>query len=303
MSGSPSPGDDRTAAAAASAPAGTLESAPAAAAPSDRIRRRLPRKFWIGAVIVALYVLMALLAPWIAPHDPDAQDVVNRLADPSWNHPVGTDELGRDVLSRLIFAARIDLTVGFLGALLPMVVGTALGALAGYAGKWVDVVVMRTADVVQAFPAYILIIALVFALGQGAGTILLAFTLTVWVIYARIVRDEILRVRGLDYVQAARAAGLPHTRIIARHVLPNTISQTVVYFATDILFAILALAAFTFIGLGIPPPDAEWGGMIEGGKEFLRDQWWLTAAPGVALSVLGLGFMLMGDGLDDWIAE
>ncbi len=265
--------------------------------------RRVPRKFWVGAVIVVLYVLVAVAAPWIAPHDPDAPDVVNRLADPSWEHPVGTDELGRDVLSRLIYAARIDLTVGFLGAFLPMVVGTVLGALAGYIGRWVDVFIMRIADVVQAFPAYILIIALVFAFGQGAGTILVAFTVTVWVIYARIVRDEILRVRGLDYVQAARAAGIPHARVIGRHVLPNTISQTVVYFASDILFAILALASFTFIGLGIPPPDAEWGAMIEGGKEFLRDQWWLTAAPGIALSVLGLGFMLMGDGLDDWIAE
>lgn len=269
----------------------------------DREARRVPRKFWVGAAIVALYALVALGAPWIAPHDPDALDVVNRLADPSWEHPVGTDELGRDVLSRLIYAARIDLTVGFLGAFLPMLAGTILGALAGYVGRWVDVVVMRIADVVQAFPAYILIIALVFAFGQGAGTILVAFTATVWVIYARIVRDEILRVRGLDYVQAARAAGLPHARVIGRHVLPNTISQTVVYFASDILFAILALASFTFIGLGIPPPDAEWGAMIEGGKEFLRDQWWLTAAPGIALSVLGLGFLLMGDGLDDWISE
>lgn len=269
----------------------------------ERSRSHLPRKFWVGAVIVAVYVLAALAAPLIAPHDPDALEVVNRLADPSWEHPVGTDELGRDVLSRLIFAARIDLTVGFLGALLPMLVGTTLGALAGYAGRWTDIVIMRIADVVQAFPAYILIIALVFAFGQGAGTILLAFTLTVWVIYARIVRDEILRVRSLDYVQAARAAGLPHSRIIARHVLPNTISQTVVYFATDILFAILALASFSFIGLGIPPPDAEWGAMIEGGKEFLRDNWWLTAAPGAALSLVGLGFLLMGDGLDDWISR
>ena len=248
---------------------------------------RLPRKFWVGTAVVGLYALMALFAPWVAPHDPNAQDVINRLADPSWQHPVGTDELGRDVLSRLIYAARIDLTVGFLGAFLPLVVGTFLGALAGYVGRWVDVVVMRVADVIQAFPAYILIIALVFALGQGAGTILVAFTVTVWVIYARIIRDEILRVRGLDYVQAARAAGLPHWRILLRHVIPNTISQTVVYFTVDILFAILALAAFTFIGLGIPPPDAEWGAMIEGGKEFLRDQWWLTAAPGARAVAAG----------------
>lgn len=304
---SPQPASDPGPAVAGTGSAGAAVAESEGGTPNGSVEPRggprLPRKFWVGAWIVGVYVLAALAAPWIAPYDPDAQDVVNRLADPSWQHPVGTDELGRDVLSRLIFAARIDLTVGFLGALLPMLAGTALGALAGYIGRWVDVMIMRVADVVQAFPAYILIIALVFAFGQGAGTILLAFTLTVWVIYARIVRDEILRVRSLDYVQAARAAGLPHSRIIARHVLPNTISQTVVYFATDILFAILALASFSFIGLGIPPPDAEWGAMIEGGKEFLRDNWWLTAAPGAALSVVGLGFLLMGDGLDDWISR
>ena len=304
---SPRPASDPGSAVAGTGSIGAAAAEPAVGAANGSVGPssgpRLPRKFWVGASIVTVYVLAALAAPWIAPHDPDAQDVVNRLADPSWQHPVGTDELGRDVMSRLIFAARIDLTVGFLGALLPMLAGTALGALAGYIGRWVDALIMRVADVVQAFPAYILIIALVFAFGQGAGTILLAFTLTVWVIYARIVRDEILRVRGLDYVQAARAAGLSHGRIIARHVLPNTISQTVVYFATDILFAILALASFSFIGLGIPPPDAEWGAMIEGGKEFLRDNWWLTAAPGAALSIVGLGFMLMGDGLDDWISQ
>ncbi len=215
------------------------------------VRPKLPKKFWVGLTIVGLYALIAIFAPWIAPHDPNAQDVVNRLADPSSEHLVGTDEVGRDVFSRLIHAARIDLTVGILGALFPLIVGTILGAIAGYAGRWVDVVIMRVADVVQAFPAYILIIALVFALGQGASTILLAFTLTVWVIYARLIRDEILRVRNIDYVHAARAADLPHWRIVGRHILPNTISQTVVYFTTDILYAILALAAFSFIGLGI----------------------------------------------------
>ena len=264
---------------------------------------QMSAKFWVGAVIVAVYILLALLAPVIAPHDPNAQDVVNRLADPSRDHLAGTDELGRDVFSRLLHAARVDLTVGFLGALLPLLVGTAIGALAGYIGGWVDAVIMRVADVVQAFPPYILMIALVFALGQGAGTILLAFALTVWVIYARLIRDEILRVRGLDYVHAARASGIPRWRIIVRHVLPNTMSQSLVYFTTDILFAILALAAFSFIGLGIPPPTAEWGAMIEGGKEFLRDSWWLTASPGIALSILGLGFMLLGDGLDDWLSR
>jgi len=272
----------------------------------DVVRSRwkdMPTKFWIGTGIVGVYALIAVFAYWLAPYDPVEPDVVNRLASPSWSHLIGTDELGRDVLSRLLVATRIDLTVGFLGAFFPMVVGTALGAMAGYFGKWVDVLIMRVADIVQAFPAYILIIALVFAFGQGAGTILIAFTITVWVVYARLIRDEILRVRGLDYVQAARAAGVPSWRIIGRHILPNTISQTVVYFTTDVLYAILAIASFSFIGLGIPLPAPEWGSMIEGGQEFLRDNWWLTVAPGVALSILGLGFMLIGDGLDDRLSE
>lgn len=261
----------------------------------------IPRKVVIGLVIVGLVALVAIFAPFISPYDPLQQDVVNRLAQPSAQHWLGTDQLGRDVLSRLIYAARIDLVVGFLGALLPMALGTVLGAIAGYFGGWIDVVIMRIADLIQAFPVYILIIALVFALGPGAGTILISFTAIVWVIYARLIRDEILRVRGQDYVQAAIAAGLPSRRILARHVIPNTISQTVIYFAADILYAILALASFTFIGLGIPPPTPEWGAMIADGQSFLRDQWWLATAPGIAISITGLGFLLLGDGLDDWL--
>lgn len=268
-----------------------------------RTRRKLPRKFWVGAVIVGLFVLLAVFAPLVAPYDPLEQDVVNRLASPSAEHWVGTDEVGRDVLSRLIFATRVDLAVGFLGAFLPLILGTAIGAVAGYIGGWFDVVVMRIADMIQAFPVYILIIALVFALGPGASTILIAFTAIVWVIYARLIRDEILRVRELDYIQAARAAGIPRRRIILRHLIPNTISQTVVYFGADILYAILALAAFSFIGLGIPAPTPEWGAMIAGGQQFLRQQWWLSTAPGVVITVAGLGFLLMGDGLDDWLNE
>jgi peptide/nickel transport system permease protein len=213
---------------------------------------RLPTKFWVGAAIVAVFVVVAALAPVLAPADPLLQDVSNRLASPSSSHPLGTDELGRDVLSRLLHAARVDLLVGFLGAFLPLVVGTVLGALAGYTGGWLDAAIMRITDVVQAFAVYILIIALVFALGPGIGTILVAFTAIAWVIYARIIRNEILRVRGLEYVQAAWTTGVPHHRILLRHVLPNTLGQTVVYFASDVLLAILALAAFSFLGFGVP---------------------------------------------------
>lgn len=273
-----------------------------AAAPDESaVRQGVPRKVWVGAGLVGLFVAVAVLAPLLAPADPIQQDVVGRLAPPSAQHLLGTDELGRDVFSRLIHAARTDLVIGFLGAFLPLVLGTVIGAVAGYMGGWVDAAIMRISDVVQAFPVYILIIALVFVLGPGTSTILVSFTAIVWVIYARLIRDEILRVRNLDYVLAARAAGIPHHRILVLHVLPNTINQTVVYFASDILFAILALAAFSFLGLGIPPPTPEWGAMIAEAQPYLRNQWWLAVAPGLTIVTVGFGLSLLGDGLDDWL--
>lgn len=263
-------------------------------------RTRPPRRVWVGAAIVLVYVLIALLAPVLAPHDPLAQDPLDALASPSAMHLLGTDELGRDVLSRLIYAARVDLLVGFLGALLPALVGTLLGAIAGYRGGWRDAVVMRTADVVQAFPTYILIIALVFALGQGVSSILVAFTIIAWVAYARLIRSEILRVRGLDYVLAARAAGLPRRRILWLHVLPNAANQILVYLPSDIVIATLGLAALSFLGLGIRPPTPEWGAMIAAGQPYIRDQWWLATVPGLVVVGFGLGLSLIGEGIEEW---
>lgn len=261
--------------------------------------KRMPKKVWVGLVIVALYGLVALLAPVVAPYDPLAIDTANRLASPDSAHLLGTDELGRDIFSRLLYASRVDLPIGFLGALLPAVVGTILGAIAGFFGRWVDTAIMRTADVVQAFPAYILVIVLVFALGQGAGSIILAFTVLAWVIYARIIRSEVLRVRDRDYVQAARVAGLRRLRILRVHVFPNVINQTLVYLPNDIVFATLALAAFSFLGLGIPPPTPEWGAMIAEGQPFLRTNWWFATVPGLVIVGLGLGLSLIGEGLEE----
>jgi len=285
-------------------PASSFEAVPElhhAAAPlgDPGIWRRMPKKVWVGLAIVALYVLVALLAPVLAPHDPLAIDPVNRLAAPSADHLLGTDELGRDVLSRLLHAFRVDLPLGFLGALLPAILGTVLGALAGFFGRWVDTVIMRTGDVVQAFPAYILVIVLVFALGQGARSIIIAFTVLAWVIYARIIRSEVLRVKDLDYVHAARVAGLPRLRILRVHVVPNVINQTLVYLPNDIVFATLALAAFSFLGLGIPQPTPEWGAMIADGQPFIRTNWWLATVPGLVIVGLGLGLSLVGEGLEE----
>jgi len=263
-------------------------------------RTPLPKRVWVGVAIVGVYVLVAVFAPVLAPYDPLAQHLLDALANPSSAHWLGTDELGRDVFSRLIFAFRVDLPVGVLGAVLPAIVGTALGAIAGYFGGWADALVMRTADVFQAFPTYILIIALVFALGQGVVSILVAFTLVAWVAYARLIRGEILRIRGLDYVQAARAAGLPSRRILGLHVLPNGIGQTLVYLPSDIVLATLGLAALSFLGLGIPLPTPEWGAMIAAGQPFIRDQWWLSTVPGLVVVGFGLGLSLIGEGVEEW---
>ncbi len=263
-------------------------------------RTRLPRRVWVGISIVAVYVLAAVFAPLIAPYDPLAQDVVNSLAAPSAAHWLGTDELGRDVLSRLIHASRIDLLVGFLGAALPAVLGTFLGAVAGFRGGWLDGVIMRISDIVQAFPTYILIIALVFALGPGVTSILVAFTLIAWVSYARLIRTEVLRERGLDYVSAARASGLSGRRTLWRHVFPNSVGQTLVYLPSDIVGATLGLAALSFLGLGIQAPTPEWGAMIAAGQPYIREQWWLSTVPGLVVVGFGLGLSLVGEGIEEW---
>lgn len=270
---------------------------------SARRTAPLPAQVWVGATIVAVYILIALFAPVIAPYAPNAQSVPDALQAPSAAHPLGTDELGRDVLSRLMWAARIDLLVGFLGALLPAIVGTALGAAAGYFGGWVDALVMRTSDLVQAFPTYILMIALVFVLGPGPGSILVAFTVVAWVAYARLIRTEVLRVREADYVAAARTSGFSQGRVLWRHVFPNSVGQSLVYLPSDIVAATLGLAALSYLGLGIQPPTAEWGAMIAAGQPFIRTEWWLSTVPGLVIVVFGLGLSLIAEGVESWLQK
>lgn len=270
---------------------------------SARRRAPLPVQVWIGATIVVAYVLVAAFAPLIAPYAPDAQSVPDALQAPSAAHLLGTDELGRDVLSRLMWAGRIDLLVGFLGAALPAIVGTALGAAAGYFGGWVDAVVMRVSDLVQAFPTYILMIALVFVLGPGPVSILVAFTVVAWVAYARLIRTEVLRVREADYVAAARTSGFSQGRVLWRHVFPNSVGQSLVYLPSDIVAATLGLAALSYLGLGIQPPTAEWGAMIAAGQPFIRTEWWLSTVPGLVIVVFGLGLSLVAEGVESWLQK
>jgi peptide/nickel transport system permease protein len=243
--------------------------------------------------------MCALLAPLIAPYQPNSEDLFHRLAYPSARHLLGTDGVGRDVLSRLIYASRIDLTVAAAAVMIPALIGTAIGLIAGYYGRALDSLMMRLADLVLAFPAYVLILALIGVLGPGAESIIIAATAIGWVIYARLVRSQVLRVKNLDYILAARAGGLSQRRVMLRHVLPNVIAQPLIYITSDMVILILALSALSFLGVGIPAPTAEWGSMISDAAPFLRVRPWLILPPGLAIVTLGIGLSLIGDGLAD----
>jgi len=260
-------------------------------------RARRSRGLLAGCTIIGLIVLAALLAPVISPAPPNQQDLYHILAGFSAKHPLGTDELGRDVLSRLLYAARTDLRVGVLAILFPFCFGTLIGTLAGYYGRFVDTLAMRVVDVVIAFPFYVLVIGLVFVIGPGIRGIYIAFAVADWVVYARTVRATTLVVRESDYVAAARAAGIGDLRLLARHVLPNTIAQAIVYAMNDIVLVIVAVVTLGYLGLGVQPPTADWGSMIGEGQDFLTTNWTLATIPGLAVVVTGLGLSLIGDGL------
>lgn len=280
-------------------PLGAMGGAADTAVGRPRKRRTGRAKLVLGLAIVGVYVLLAILAPWLTPHDPIDQDAINALQGPSSAHPLGTDEAGRDVLARLLYAARIDLPVAALVTVLPCLLGTALGVVCGYLGGWFDAVVMRVSDLLQAFPTYILMIVLVFSLGHGVRSLLIAFTVVGWVVYARLVRTEVLRIREAGYITAAVTAGFRTPRVIVRHVLPNTLRQTLIYLTSDLVFAVTALAAFSFLGFGIQQPTPEWGAMTHAAQPYIGTNMALTVYPGIAITVLALGFALLGDGLQD----
>ena len=279
----------------------TVDTAAAASVERPAAHRRSFRHptLIIGGTLTLFLIVVAVFAPEIAPYDPIKQDLTATLANPSSHHLLGTDQLGRDTLSRLIFGARTDLKVGFLAVLFPFVLGTVLGSLAGYFGGWVDVVVMRLVDIVVAFPFYVLVIALVFVLGPGERSIYIAISAVGWVSYARIVRGEILVAKRQEYVLAAQSGGLSSLRIMGRHLLPNVISQAFIYAMSDIVQDILAIVTLGYFGLGVPPPTADLGSMINDGQNFLSTHWQLTTIPGLVVVLVGLGLSLIGDGLAD----
>jgi peptide/nickel transport system permease protein len=252
-----------------------------------------------GLIITGIVLIAAIIAPLITFYNPITQNLTDALQGPSAAHWLGTDQFGRDTWTRLIYGARVDLRIAFIAVLFPFVLGTVLGSIAAYFGGWFDLVIMRVVDVVVAFPFFVLLIALVFVLGPGARSIYIAITVVGWVSYARIVRAEILVAKRQEYVLAAQSAGLSNTRIIGRHLMPNVITQAFIYGMSDIVQDILAIVTLGYFGLGIPPPTAEWGSMINGGQNFLSTHWELTTIPGIAVILVGLGLSLIGDGLAD----
>ena len=252
-----------------------------------------------GLTILAMMVFCAAFAPWLAPLDPNAQDINRRLAPPGAAFWLGTDQLGRDLLSRVIYGTRPTLLIVTLVALLSAPVGLAVGICAGYFGGWINALLMRITDVFMAFPRLVLALALVAVLGPGIENAVIAIAITAWPPYARIARTETLTTKASDYLQAARVQGLPTSRILFGHVLPVCLPSTVIRVTLDMAGIILTAAGLGFLGLGAQPPMSEWGAMIAAGRQFIFDQWWVAAVPGVAILLGSLAFNLVGDGLRD----
>lgn len=261
--------------------------------------RKLTPSVWFGLALVTLVLVVAIFGPWIAPYQPDVQDLDRRLEGPSREHLLGLDELGRDVFSRLIYGARVSVGVGLAVVLLSGLIGTALGALAGYAGGRLDTLLMRLTDVFLAFPGILLAIALVAVLGPALRHVILALVTIGWVGYARLVRGQVLQLREEEFVAAARSQGVGAFRIVLRHVLPNVLPTLVVQASLGMAAAILAEASLSFLGLGIQPPTSSWGAMINAGRSHLLDAPHLTLFPGLAILMTVMGLNFLGDGLVD----
>jgi peptide/nickel transport system permease protein len=255
--------------------------------------------FVAGLLILGTLIGLALAAPLVTRYSPTAQDLHHTLSGSSSQHWLGTDQLGRDVWSRLVYAGRVDLKVGFLAVLLPFLIGTTLGSLAGYYGGKLDMLIAYLVNVVVAFPFYVLIIAMSFVPGPGERSIYIAITFVGWVSYTRIIRAEILVAKRREYVEAAKVAGLRDSRIIVRHLLPNVIMQAVIFAMSDIILSLAAIVTLGYLGLGIQPPTPDWGDMIAGGQNFITTKWQLSVFPGLCVVLTGLGLSLLADGVND----
>jgi len=257
--------------------------------------------FWLSASAVGVIVVAAALAEALSPYGPNEQDITQRLQAPGLTHLLGTDEVGRDILSRLIFGARISLLVGVIAVGVSCPVGVLVGLVAGYAGRRTDDVLMRITDIQLAVPTILLAIAVVAVLGPGLWNVILTLSVTGWTLYARLTRGEALTIKSRDFVQAARATGAGDVRIMVRHVLPNVVSPVIVVAVFAVANMIILEATLSFLGLGVEPRVVTWGRMLNGGRLYLSTAWWLTAFPGLAIFVTVLAVNLLGDHLRDWL--
>lgn len=256
-----------------------------------------PRALQVGAAIVFVWVALAAAPGIFAPYDPIAQDLRATLIAPSLAHPLGTDNFGRDVLSRIIWGTRLDLAMGVFGVLAPFVIGCVIGLVSGYFGRFVDTLLMRLLDVTISFPYFVLVIAIISVLGPGLQSFFISVALVGWVSYARLIRAQTLVLKESEFVLAARSLGYSKLRIMFRHILPNAIMPAVVFSMSDVVIVILLGSALSYLGLGAQPPAAEWGVMVAEGQVFMATAWWISFFPGLAIVLLALGFSLVADGL------
>lgn len=250
-----------------------------------------------GLTIILAWLSLAFLAPLIAPFDPLSQNTNIRLSAPSLEHLFGTDNFGRDIFSRVIWGARVDMQLSILGVAFPFLIGTCVGALCGYIGSYLDTFCMRLIDIILAFPFLVLMLAIMVLIGPGLGSFYVAMTLVGWVSYARLVRSQILVLKASDFVLATKSLGFSHCRVVFRHLLPNAMHGAIVFLMSDAVLVLLNGAAVSYLGLGVQPPTAEWGTMIAEGQSFITSAWWICTFPGLAIVSLALGFSLLADGV------
>jgi peptide/nickel transport system permease protein len=257
------------------------------------------KRAMVGLWMVSLFIVVAIFAPLIAPYDPIEQNMQIMLEKPSIKHPFGTDEFGRDLLSRIIYGAQISLAIGTIGVLIAVVFGVALGTIAGYFGGWIDHVIMRIMDIFMAFPSFLLALAIVSVLGPGMVNVMIAIGIFSIPNFSRIARSSVISIKNKEFIEATRAMGGTDTRIIIKHLIPNSISPIIVLSTMRIATAIITAAGLSFLGMGAQPPTPEWGAMLSTGREYLRVAPHVSTIPGLAIMFLVLGFNMLGDGLRD----
>ncbi|MBX4957544.1 ABC transporter permease [Rhizobium lentis] len=273
----------------------------ATATASPRRRRFLGRRpmLAVGAGVLLFFILLAVASPLVAPYDPIMQDAAVRLQAPSLLHPFGTDNFGRDILSRVIWGARVDLQMALIGVVFPFLIGTTVGTIAGFFGGIVDALFMRLVDIILAFPFLVLMLSIIAILGPGLGSFYIAMALVGWVSYARLIRAQMLVLKSSDYAVAAVSLGFSRSRIMFRHLLPNAIAGSIVFSMSDATLVLLSGAAVSYLGLGVQPPIAEWGVMVAEGQGFITMAWWITLFPGLSIVCLAFGFSMLGDALGE----